>query len=161
MKTIEPRPAVEVQIAPAFADLVNSEALVAAVQATLVGEGEPSAKVTVVITDDEGIHELNRIFAGVDAPTDVLSFSAREGLPDFVVADPEEEAYLGDIVISYPFAAAQAAARGYPVTRELALLAIHGTLHLLGYDHADPEGEARMWARQESLLRALGYDAKP
>ena len=160
MKSTEPRPAsVEVQIAPAFADLVDGEALVAAVEATLASEGQPEAEVTVVITDDEGIHELNRVFAGVDAPTDVLSFSARTEAPGFVVADPDEETYLGDIVISYPFAAAQAATRGLPVARELALLAIHGTLHLLGYDHVGPEDEARMWARQDSLLRALGYEA--
>jgi len=149
--------AVDVQIAPAFAERVNAEALIAAVQATLAAEGQPDGRVTLVITDDEGIRDLNRTFAGTDAPTDVLSFSAREGSPEFVLADPAEEAYLGDIVISYPFAATQAKERNLPVARELALLSIHGTLHLLGYDHATPEDEARMWARQDDILRALGY----
>ncbi|MCC7352315.1 MAG: rRNA maturation RNase YbeY [Anaerolineae bacterium] len=159
MKAPEPAAgAVDVQIAPAFAELVNTEALVAAAQATLAAEGQQDCRVTLVITDDEGIRELNRAFAGNDTPTDVLSFSAREGSPEFVLADSDEEAYLGDIIISFPFAVAQASARNLPVARELALLAIHGTLHLLGYDHATSGDEARMWTRQDDVLQALGYE---
>jgi probable rRNA maturation factor len=149
---------VEVQVAPAFAELVDTGSLVAAVQTTLAADDQQDSNVTLVITDDEGIRELNRVFADTDSPTDVLSFSAREGTSEFVLADPDEEAYLGDIVVSYPFAAAQADARNLPVARELVLLGIHGTLHLLGYDHATPEDEAAMWMRQDSILRALGYD---
>jgi probable rRNA maturation factor len=163
MKAVEPEGVgvVDVQVAPAFAAAVEADALVAAVRATLEAEGRWPAAVTLVITDDEGIRDLNHTFAGTDAPTDVLSFSAWEGMPDFVVGDPDESAYLGDVVISYPFAAAQATARNLPVRRELALLAIHGTLHLLGYDHAEPEDEARMWARQDGMLHSLGYSAGP
>lgn len=108
------------------------------------------ADLTIVLADDAQLHELNREYLGVDAPTDVLSFPASE-------ADPETGvAYLGDILISIPRAAAQAQAAGHRVEDEVQLLAVHGTLHLLGHDHAQAEEKARMWSAQAEVLKRLG-----
>jgi probable rRNA maturation factor len=107
----------------------------------------------LVVTDDETVRTLNRTYLDVDAPTDVLSFGGES--PDFVAA-PDAERYLGDVIISYPRAQAQAAAAGHPLEAELALLVVHGVLHLLGYDHIRPEDKAVMWKRQADILAQLG-----
>jgi probable rRNA maturation factor len=107
-------------------------------------------ELTIVISTDAQLQELNRQYLGVDAPTDVLSFPVGE-------VDPESEAlYLGDILISYPRALAQAEAAGQPVQAELRLLVVHGTLHLLGYDHAEEDEKALMWKAQDEILARLG-----
>ncbi len=108
------------------------------------------ADITIVLTDDAQLHELNREYLGVDAPTDVLSFPASE-------TDPETGAqYLGDIVISIPRAMLQAQAGGHPLEAEVQLLVVHGTLHLLGHDHAEVEEKARMWQAQAEVMSRLG-----
>ncbi|MCS7221442.1 MAG: rRNA maturation RNase YbeY [Anaerolineae bacterium] len=133
---------------------VDEEDLIHAVQAALDAEGRSDGEVTVVLTDDAQVQELNRRYAGVNAPTDVLAFSAREGAPGFVIP-PEAAGYLGDIIISIPYAARQAAEQGHSLAAELRMLAVHGALHLLGYDHSTAEEQAEMWRRQDSILRAL------
>lgn len=138
------------------------EVLRAAIAAVLEAEGRPEGELTLVITDDDTVQALNREYLGEDHPTDVLSFptegpvdaSAAAAAAHFVSA-PEAAAYLGDILIGLPFVRRQAAALGHPLADELRLLAVHGTLHLLGYDHAEPEAEARMWARQEEILHQV------
>ena len=105
---------------------------------------------TIVLTDDAQLHELNREYLGVDAPTDVLSFPASETDPETGVA------YLGDILISIPRATQQAQAAGHPIEAEVQLLVIHGTLHLLGHDHAEAEEKARMWKAQGEVMSQLG-----
>jgi probable rRNA maturation factor len=122
-------------------------------EATLHHEGA-SGQATLVITDDQGIQALNRDFLGRDVPTDVLAFSAQEEAGAFVAA-PEMGSYLGDVIVSYPRALAQAPEHGQQVEQELYLLIVHGFLHLLGYDHADEEEKAVMWARQEAILASL------
>lgn len=144
---------IEVQIDDAFAELVRPEWVLRAVEATLQAEGQSSGEVTVVITGDAEIQALNRDYGETDAPTDVLAFAAHEGEP-FVLPD-EASAYLGDVIISCPTATAQAAQQGHSLQDELLLLAVHGCLHLLGYDHADEAEQARMWARQEAILAQL------
>lgn len=109
----------------------------------------PNCDLTIVITDDKTVAVLNRQYRGIDAPTDVLSFPAD---PPPVNTEPP---YLGDLMIAYPYAAAQAAREGHDLSDSLALLVVHGTLHLLGYDHDTPENRARMWADQETAIRAL------
>jgi probable rRNA maturation factor len=146
---------VEIQIAPgltdqAAADQLSSQRLGAVVELALRGEGA-SGELTLVITDDQGIQELNRDFLGHDAPTDVLAFGAREDGGPFVTA-PEAGGYLGDVIVSLPRATAQAAEMGHSLQQELDLLIVHGVLHLLGYDHASEEDKARMWARQSAIL---------
>lgn len=96
--------------------------------------------------------ELNSRFLQVDQTTDVLAFPA-----DF--HDPDTDGpYLGDVVISYPQAESQAEAGGHQVEDELQLLTVHGVLHLLGYDHLDPEEKAAMWGLQDQVLNALNLD---
>ena len=99
--------------------------------------------------DDAAIRDLNRTYRGVDAPTDVLAFPMREGR--FGLLSPE---LLGDVVISAETAARQAPAGG--LRGELALLLVHGILHLVGYDHHTSAARRRMWRKQEALLADCG-----
>ena len=121
-------------------------------------------EVDVLFTDDEGIRTINREQRGVDAPTDVLSFpmfTLTPGTPptlDEVEADPGTGLVpLGDMVISLERAKAQGEEYGHGTRREVAYLAVHSVLHLLGYDHMD-EGpmKAQMRAREEAILEQLG-----
>jgi probable rRNA maturation factor len=105
---------------------------------------------TLVLTNDKQLHQLNREYLGVDAPTDVLSFPASE-------MDPETgHCYLGDILISIPRAEAQARVANHPLVDEARLLVIHGVLHLLGHDHAEAKEKAKMWKVQGEILERLG-----
>jgi len=121
------------------------------VSAALIHQSETlDSELTIVLTGDTRLHELNRDYLGVDAPTDVLSFPASE-------TDPETGArYIGDILISMPRAQAQADATGHPLESEVQLLAVHGVLHLLGHDHAGAKEKARMWKAQAEILERLG-----
>jgi len=123
--------------------------LTAAQRALQLAHPEGAAELTLVLTDDNQVHELNRQFREVDAPTDVLSFPLNEVDPD------SGNLYLGDIVISIPRAQAQAQTEGHSLEDELRLLIVHGILHLLGYDHADEQGQAAMWAVQADILNQL------
>ena len=116
----------------------------------LEGEGVGPAELSVTVTDDETVCSLNREYAGEDAVTDVLSFSQREG-EEFAVP-PGGVPPLGEVIIAYPQAARQARERGHTADEEVTRLLIHGILHLLGYDHAEPEEERRMRAREEELV---------
>ncbi len=145
---------IRIQVDEPFVAEVDAADLAATLAAALEHEGKADDEVTLVITDDETVAALNRQYRGMDGPTDVLSFPAQEPAPGFVSA-PEAEAYLGDIIIALPFTRRQAAELGRPLAAELRLLAVHGVLHLLGYDHAEPEEEAAMWARQDAILSRL------
>lgn len=111
----------------------------------------PTGEVSVLLTDDAGIQELNRAYRGQDRPTDVLSFSQREGDPM-----PGEENLLGDIVVSIERAREQADRFGHSQEREVGFLAVHGLLHLLGYDHEEPDEEAVMMQLAEDILSQVG-----
>ena len=142
---------IHVQIGESFIAHVDESWLRAAAQAVLDVENYPPAELTVVIADDETLREMNQTFRGVDAPTDVLSFG--DEAPGFVAA-PDAADYLGDVVISYPRAQAQAI--GHSVEAELALLVIHGVLHLLGHDHLEPDEKEAMWKQQATALEKMG-----
>jgi probable rRNA maturation factor len=132
---------------------VDRNRLRAAVKATLALEdAAQGSTITIVVTDDETVRGFNKQFRGVDAPTDVLSFPAAP--PPVVI--PDEPPYLGDLIMAYPYAAAQAEHEGHALKDSLSLLIVHGTLHLLGYDHDTPERRDEMWAAQERALIALG-----
>jgi len=122
-----------------------------AVNTALENQSESlDSELTIVLTDDSKIHELNRDYLGIDSPTDVLSFPASE-------TDPETGArYIGDIVISLPYAARSAEKAGHPLESEVQLLVVHGVLHLLGHDHAKPGEKAKMWKAQAEILETLG-----
>ncbi|HCV55666.1 MAG TPA: rRNA maturation RNase YbeY [Erysipelotrichaceae bacterium] len=111
-------------------------------------------EVDITIVDDAEIHELNRTYRGIDRPTDVLSFALDEG------EEPEEEDdtaehLLGGIVISAPRAVEQGNEFGHGLTREMTYLAVHGIMHLLGYDHMEPEDKKVMRAHEEAIMREL------
>jgi probable rRNA maturation factor len=97
--------------------------------------------------DDAAIRELNRTYRGVDAPTDVLAFPMREGRFGRLAPD-----LLGDVAISAETARRQA--RDGALRAELALLLVHGILHLVGYDHHAPVARRRMWRKQRAILAA-------
>jgi probable rRNA maturation factor len=154
----QPQPAnIDLQIDPAYRARVPAERLLRVVAATLRHEGASQGEVTLVIAPDDLLQQLNRDYRGIDEPTDVLSFAAQEEAEgqDVFISAPEAQNYLGDVVISFPTAERQAAAVGHSVADELSLLTVHGVLHLLGYDHASPEEETDMWARQAQILSSL------
>ncbi|SFP20850.1 rRNA maturation RNase YbeY [Salibacterium halotolerans] len=118
-------------------------------------EGVPEqAELSVTLTDNETIQEINSQYRGLDKPTDVISFALNEGEQDHLQADMPE--LLGDIVISLEKAEEQADTYGHSLKREMAFLAVHGLLHLLGYTHDEPEQERKMFSRQESILSDYG-----
>lgn len=134
------------------------------IAAALEAEGVAlSCEISVLLTDDAGIRQVNLDMRGVDRPTDVLSFPMFELEPG---VPPEGEDYLdpatelcplGDMCISLERAEAQAAEFGHSLEREVCYLTVHSILHLLGYDHLD-EGpmKARMRTREEAILAGLG-----
>lgn len=136
-----------------FAPLVRPEWVEAVARQALEAEGVTEAELGVLITDDETVHDLNRRYADEDRPTDVLSFSLQEG-EEF--ASPDAVLRLGEVIISCPTAERQAREAGRPVKDEVAHLLVHGVLHLLGYDHAEPEEERAMRAREAAVLGRMG-----
>jgi len=111
--------------------------------------GRSDAELSLLITDDEEIWSLNRLYRSVDRPTDVLSFSQLEG-----EGPPTTPELLGDVVISWETAERQAAELGHTLLEELRRLLIHGVLHLLGYDHEKDDAGAR--AMREAEEKYLG-----
>jgi probable rRNA maturation factor len=150
---------IDIQVKPQFADQVDAGLIERAVQAVVEAEQvDGELEVSVLVTDDAELHQLNRDYRGVDAPTDVLSFADEpdDDGPGFV-RPPDLPRYLGDIAISYQRVLSQAAEYGHTPARELAYLTAHGILHLLGYDHElGPEEAAAMRAREEVAMERLG-----
>jgi probable rRNA maturation factor len=133
---------------------VRSWALRRAAHRLLREENLASAHVDVLLTGDEAVQELNRRYRGLDKPTDVLSFAQRDavaGTPPVPQA-PGIPVLLGDVVISVDTAARQAGDHGVSLEQELALLTIHGILHLLGHEDESESGASAMHARERELL---------
>lgn len=147
---------IQIKIDERYAGTAKAATLKAAVEATLKHENAPAdASLTVVVTDDDELRRMNEEYLGHNDVTDVLAFPDGD-------ADPESGVtYLGDVLIAFPRAAAQAEAAGHAVIEELQLLTVHGTLHLLEHDHYQPGEKARMWAAQEAILSGLGVTARP
>lgn len=142
---------IHILIGEAYENLVLPEVLEKAGAAVIAHQGaDPNTELSIVIDSDEKLQSLNRDFLGIDAPTDVLSFPSDEFDPD------EQAVYIGDIIISFPRAEAQAKNAGHPVINEIQLLVVHGVLHLLGHDHAEPAEKTRMWTAQAEVLDQLG-----
>ncbi len=112
------------------------------------------AVLTILITDDAQLQQLNSSYRGEDKPTDVLSFEDGTTWPD-------GKLYLGDIAISHETAERQAQAGQHSLDDEMALLIAHGVLHLLGHDHGDPEEKAAMWQAQGDVLEQFGITVQP
>lgn len=113
------------------------------------------SELSIVLTDDAAVRELNRTYRGTDAPTDVLSFAQSEG-DEF--AHPLGEApHLGDVVISLDTARRQAAEYGLALQDEVSHLLVHGVLHLLGYDHEQHDDAEIMRAHEDAILGAAHH----
>jgi probable rRNA maturation factor len=135
------------------------------VRTALRAEGATHAEVSILLTDDSGIHDLNRDYRGHDKPTDVLSFAQRDAqpgthavrtMPPGSPGSPgsrgsRHSELLGDVVISVETAARQAEHHGWSLIEELSLLAVHGVLHLLGYDDRTDAGARGMRAKERAL----------
>ena len=126
------------------------DAIARAAQAALDVE-QRDGDLSILIDTPERIRELNRSFRNVDTVTDVLTFPAWEGEISLAA-----DGYLGDIMICYERAKEQAQEYGHSLERELSFLAVHGVLHLLGYDHMTEADEQRMRARQTLILESIG-----
>ena len=113
-------------------------------------------EVSLTLTNDETIHELNREYRGIDRPTDVLSFAFREADEPEIVG--VEENSLGDIIISIERAKSQAEEYGHSLRREVVFLTVHGMLHLLGYDHMEESDRIEMEQEQTFIMDRLGID---
>lgn len=113
--------------------------------------------VSVAVVDDAAMQDLNLRCRGLDRPTDVLSFAAREGA---ALVSPKKGEYLGDIAVNLDAARRQGQTYGHGLTRELAFLCAHGMLHLLGYDHMEPVEEREMRALQNDIMNQLGLSVK-
>ncbi len=111
----------------------------------------PQAELCLTAVDEPTIAELNARWMGKEGPTDVLSFPMDELRPGLVTAEPEE-GVLGDLVVCPAVAAQQAADAGHSTRDEVELLTVHGMLHLLGYDHGEPEEHREMFDLQARLL---------
>ena len=125
---------------------LDSKRLIQAVIKTLDILKKPDMDITLRLIDDDEMHQLNQTFRGEDKTTDVLSFNQD-------VQDPETgRFYLGDILISVPKATSQAEEHAHSLEDEITFLSIHGTLHLLGYDHYTEEEKAIMWPLQDKIF---------
>ena len=122
---------------------------------------DAKAELSLVITDQEKIHQLNLVYLEEDRPTDVLSFPmlaesrSKYGINSPFVTAPDGKKHLGEVIISYPQAIIQAEEHHHSVEREIAILIIHGVLHLLGYDHKKVGPEKEMRARETEILDSL------
>ncbi len=132
-------------------------------QALVAQEADSRLELGLVITNQERVQQLNRSYLGKDEPTDVLAFSM---LPEpLATGEPESSSpfaqppdgvlHLGEVIISYPQAVIQAKEHQHSVKREVAVLIIHGVLHLLGYEHDKPELEGQMKTREEEILSCI------
>jgi probable rRNA maturation factor len=131
---------------PDFGGLDPAAVVERAARAALEDRAVARAELSVALLDDEAMSALNHRWKGRESTTDVLAFALHE----------DGEPPLGDIYLGWEQALRQAAELGQPVARELARLAIHGTLHVLGFDHPDQDRErSEMWAHQERILEAL------
>ena len=147
---------INTNISGRYTEKVKPALLKTAAQATLDQQRtRGQVELTIAITGDAQLRALNLAFRKIDKATDVLSFGLD---PEGDSKPPEGLAYLGDVIISYPMARAQAKAGGHSIEAELQLLVVHGVLHLLGHDHYDLKEKAKMWKAQAAVLKKIGSE---
>ncbi|MEA1958170.1 MAG: rRNA maturation RNase YbeY [Chloroflexota bacterium] len=148
---------ININIKRGFGRAVNRKWLHAVIDATLSAQNiERPVEIGLVVTDDAKMRKLNREYRGIDDTTDVLSFALSEDAGDTAFVVPADGvSRLGEIIVSYPRAEAQAVEHNRPLDRELAWLIVHGVLHLLGYDHQDDAAEAAMREKEEAILKEI------
>lgn len=141
------------ELAPEQVQQILQLLQLAAKREEVIGDSELS----LTFVDNEKIHEINREYRGIDRPTDVISFALEENTEgEMEIIGQDMPRVLGDIIISIPRAKQQAKEYGHSFMRELGFLAVHGFLHLLGYDHRTKEEEQQMFSRQEEILQEFG-----
>jgi len=130
-------------------------------QVLVAQEAGADVEMGLVIATKERVQQLNKSYRGKDEPTDVLAFSMLPGeqilgadFPPFVIP-PDGVLHLGEVIISYPQAVIQAGEHQHSIKKEIAILIIHGVLHLLGYEHDKPEPKHRMRAREAEILSCI------
>lgn len=123
-------------------------------EAVRLSDGSEEAEVSLLLVDNQRIHALNLEYRGVDRPTDVLSFALQEEMKEEPEIEEEDE-MLGDIVISVERARDQAQEYGHSFEREIVYLAVHGTLHLLGFDHEEENDQQEMRSKEEEVMAKL------
>jgi probable rRNA maturation factor len=156
---------ISVLIDEGFEGCLEANWLRAVAELVLVAQGTgPDVELSLVIAGQEKVQQLNRDYRKKDEPTDVLAFAMLPGgevsgadLSSFI-APPDGVSHLGEVIISYPQAVIQAEEHSHPVKKEIAILIIHGVLHLLGYEHDKPEPERRMRARETEVLNSIESD---
>ena len=141
-----------------WASLARSAAAAAIAESAFpqLGQGERSIELSVRLTSDEEVHALNAEWRGKDKPTNVLSFPMAEGEELAEAVEPGPELMLGDIILARGVCSAEATEKGVPLDQHAAHLMVHGTLHLLGYDHMDDDSAADMEAREVRALARMG-----
>jgi len=144
-----------------FEKSINEAWLRSVATVALTAEHQADVEMGILITGQEKVQRLNKKYLGEDEPTDVLSFamgdSDEDGTPDFVF--PEGDAlHLGEVIISYPQAQKQAHEHKHSTRQEVAILLIHGVLHLLGYDHDEPERQHKMQAKEKAILKLVAEE---
>lgn len=148
-----------IQIDRAFRKHLDQEWLQRVVEQSLaVQDFDSEVELSVVVTSEETVRKLNQQYRGVDEPTDVLSFALTERKPGDdtpFITPPDGILHLGEVVISYPQAIRQAEENRQKVEQELALLIIHGVLHLLGYEHNEPAQEREMRVLEQRVLSEI------
>jgi probable rRNA maturation factor len=143
---------IDIRVDSGYRRLLKARRLRQIAAAVLAAEGVgPGVKLSLVFTSDNTVKELNRQYRGQDKTTDVLAFPLGEDSAAFV-SPPGAAAHLGEVIISYPQASRQAKEAGHTPEKELALLIIHGVLHILGYDHRRAAQAQRMRAREQAIL---------
>jgi probable rRNA maturation factor len=142
---------INLSISPQYRKEIDKLWFTNAATAALLYEGVnvENHDIAILVRNDDFLKKLKNKYFGINETTDVLSFPAGD-------EDPETlHIYLGDIIISLPQVKRQAESAAKTIQQEISLLVIHGTLHLLGYDHADEESEKIMWERQDAILNHL------
>lgn len=140
---------INIYIDPKLQTKLDPTLLENAIRITLEKEDQADVEISIKLSDDFELRQLNQTYRNIDKTTDVLAFNQDYN-------DPETgRFYLGDIIISVEQAQLQADENHQTLDEECARLAIHGTLHLLGYDHAEPEEKEEMWKKQESIFESL------
>lgn len=148
-----------IEIDKKYQEPVDEAWLAAAARETLRAIGRDSFSLSILVVEDDELRRYNRNYRQHDAPTDVLSFAAQEGsqlsaqIPEDLAAELDTE--LGDLLLAFPYASRQAEKYGHSLAAELQLLVVHGTLHLLGYDHDTESRQAEMWRKQTEILSSL------
>ncbi len=150
---------IETFIQEEYEELVERDYLVRYAVAALEAEGVAGPlELGIAVVDDEQVQELNRQYRGLDEPTDVLSFAmdeandAEDQTGDTFVSAPDGVLHLGEVIIAYPFSLREAISGGRFIDKHIAHLVVHGILHILAYDHEEPEDEKVMRAREEAVL---------